>query len=236
MATLCIPEGTEQQGFLLPDRISKSALAMSASIPHYQPYAITSLSDSNEIVVLLFSHKITIEWSEFKSNVAYHFRASDEDIEDLKSLLGGEGGYVSASHFTKVLKWFSPLVPEANLRSSGGTTSAFVWRISSIAALTRKEWFHGFAQDAHKRLRNSPAGTFLIRFGCQAPHFILSMKDGNNDSVVEWRVLCMSGGVRLVEEERFMTLQCLVDNYTVYVPPGISSPLVVACDRSNVYR
>jgi len=234
MATLCVQE---QPGFLLPDRNpNKSSLTLSGGIPHYQPYAITSLSDSNEIVVLLFSHKTSIEWSEFKSSVEYHLRAKDEDIEDLKGLLGGEGGSVSAAHFTKVLKWFSPLVPEVGLRASGGTTSAFVWRISSIAALTRKEWFHGFAPDVNKRLRHSPAGTFLIRFGCQAPHFILSMKDGNIDTVVEWRVLCMSGCVRLVEEERFMSLQCLVDNYSAQVPSGASSPLVDPCDRTNVYR
>jgi len=232
-ATLCIPA----EGGLLPDHNSKLSLTMSGGIPHYQPYAITALSDSNDIVLLLFSHlKVSLEWSQFKSSVAYHLRARDDDIEDLKGLLGGEGGLVSAIHFAKILKWFSPLVPEADLRSSGGTSSAFVWRISSIAALIRKEWFHGFAPDVNKRLRNSNPGTFLIRFGCQAPHFILSMKDGNIDTVVEWRVLCMSGCVRLVEEERFMSLQSLVDNYSDKVPSGASCPLVEACDRANVYR
>lgn len=234
--TLCAPaEG--DQGFHLPDRnIGKSSLTMSGGIPFYQPYTITSLSDSNDILVLLFAHKASIEWSQFKSSVAYHLRAKDDDIEDLKGILGGEGGMVNASQFAKVLKWFSPLVPEVDLRSSGSSTSSFVWRISSIAALTRKEWFHGFAPDVNKRLKNSPAGTFLIRFGCQAPHFILSMKDGNIDSVVEWRVLCMSGCVRLVEEERFMSLQLLVESYADKIPSGASSPLVVACDRTNVYR
>lgn len=63
--TLCVPvEGgipTKAKGFLLPDRNpSKVALNMSGGIPHYQPYAITSLSDSNEIVALLFSNKVSI--------------------------------------------------------------------------------------------------------------------------------------------------------------------------------
>lgn len=224
--TLCIPaEGSD-----------RNPLSLSGGYPQYQPYAITSLSDSNEIIVLLFSRKASIDWGQFKSSVAYHLRAKDGDIEDLKGLLGGEDGMVSASHFTKVLKWFSPLVPEVDLRSSAGSTSSFVWRISSIAALTRNEWFHGFAPDVNKRLKNSPAGTFLVRFGCQAPHFILSMKDGNFDTVVEWRVLYMSGCVRLVESERFSSLQLLIDNYSDNVPSGASSTLVLACDRHNVFR
>jgi len=225
--TLCIPVSE------VPER---SPLSMSGGYPQYQPYAITSLSDVNEVVVLLFSHKASVEWEQFKSSVAYNFRAQDGDIEDLKGLLGGEAGTVSASHFSKLLKWFSPLVPEVDLRSSAGSISSFVWRISSIAALVRKEWFHGFAPDVNKRLKNSPAGTFLIRFGCQAPHFILSMKDGNIDTVVEWRVLCMSGCVRLGESERFPSLQLLIDNYTDKVPSGASSTLALACDRQNVFR
>jgi len=234
MATLCIPslEARNDSGL-----ISKSSLTASADIPqYYEPYVITSLSDSKEVILLLFSKKYSLEWGQFRSSVAYHLRATEEDIDALKGILGGEKGVVMASDFTKVLKWFSPLVPEADLRSSGGMTSSFVWRISSIAALVRQPWFHGFAPDVHKRLKFSSAGTFLIRFGCQAPHFILSLKDASIDSVVEWRVLCMSGSVRLVETERFMNLQQLVENYTDKVLSGASCSLAVPCDRTNTFR
>jgi len=214
--------------------VDKFSLASSVGLPQYQPYTITSLSDNNEVVVVLFSHKPSLDWELFKSSVGYHLRAKEEDVDDLKGVLGGEKGSVSASDFAKLLKWFSPLVPEVDLRSSGG--SSFAWRISSIAALVRQPWFHGFAPDAHKRLRESPSGTFLIRFGTQAPHFILSMKDASVDSVVEWRVVCMSGIVRLVESERFMNLQQLVEAYREKVPTGVSCALETACDRANVYR
>jgi len=223
-------EGTESP--LLVDNFS---LATSAGVPQYLPYTITSLSDNNEVVVVLFSHKPSLDWAQFKSSVGYHLRAKEEDIEDLKGILGGEKGLVAACDFAKLLKWFSPLVPEADLRSSGGFSS-FAWRISSIAALVRQPWFHGFAPDVHKRLKSSVSGTFLIRFGSQAPHFILSMKDASVDSVVEWRVVCMSGIVRLVESERFMNLQQLVETYRERVPAGASCVLETACDRTNVYR
>jgi len=218
-----------------PLMVEKFSLAVSVGAPQYQPYTITSLSDNNEVVVVLFSHKTSLEWEQFKSSVGYHLRANGEDVEDLKGLLGGDKGSVTACDFAKLLKWFSPLVPEADLRSSGGFSS-FAWRISSIAALVRQPWFHGFAPDAHNRLRASPSGTFLIRFGTQAPHFILSMKDASVDSVVEWRVVCMSGIVRLVESERFMNLQQLVDTYREKVPAGASCVLETACDRTNVFR
>jgi len=231
MATVCIPEGNESS----PLMAEKFSLAASVGVPQYQPYTITSLSDNNEVVVVLFSHKPSLEWAQFKSSVGYHLRAREEDIEDLKGMLGGEKGFVNASDFAKVLKWFSPLVPEADLRSSGGFSS-FAWRISGIAALARQLWFHGFAPDVNKRLRNSPSGTFLLRFGTQAPHFILSMKEASVDSVVEWRVVCMSGVVRLVETERFMNLQQLVDTYRDKVLPGAGCTLETACDRTNVYR
>jgi len=228
--TVCNPvEGNE------PLMVEKISLAASVGSPQYQPYTITSLSDNNEVVVILFSHKPSLEWAQFKSSVGYHLRAREEDIEDLKGMLGGEKGYVNASDFAKVLKWFFPLVPEADLRSSGGFSS-FAWRISGIAALARQPWFHGFAPDVNKRLRNCPSGSFLIRFGSQAPHFILSMKDSSLDSVMEWRVVCMSGVVRLIETERFMNLQQLVDAYKDKVPAGAGCTLDTACDRANVYR
>jgi len=237
MATLCLSSEVGNESGLITDTNTKCSLTSSACIvQQYQPYVITSLSDSSEVVGLIFSKKSSLEWEQFKSSVAYHLRARDEDSEELKGILGGEKGMVTASEFTKVLKWFSPLVPEADLRSSGGVSSSFVWRISSIAALVRNPWFHGFAPDVHKRLRSSPAGTFLIRFGCQAPHFILSMKDASVDSVVEWRVLCMSGSVRLVETERFMNLQQLVENYTDKVPAGAGCSLEVPCHCTNTYR
>jgi len=235
MATLCIPPEAANESGLITD--NKYSLTSSAGIPqYYQPYVITSLSDSSEVVALLFSNKTSLDWEHFKSSVGYHLRARDEDTDQLKNILGGEKGHVTASDFAKVLRWFSPLVPEADLRSSGGISSSFVWRISSIAELCRKPWFHGFAPDVHKRLRLSSAGTFLIRFGCQAPHFILSMKDGSIDSVVEWRVLCMSGSVRLVDSERFMNLQQLVESYKDHVPAGAGCTLEEPCDRANIYR
>lgn len=224
--TLCIPnEGNESM-------LAHEKFALSASVGVPQ-YTITSLSDNNEVVVVLFSHKSSLEWAQFKSSIAYHLRAREEDIEDLKGLLGGDTGFVNACDFAKLLKWFSPLVPEVDLRSSGG--NSFAWRISSMAALVRQSWFHGFAPDVNKRLRCAPSGTFLIRFGTQAPHFILSMKDESVDSVVEWRVICMSGIVRLVESERFMTLQQLVETYKERVPVGASCILGTACDRTNVF-
>lgn len=221
----------------MPEKINQdyrqASLASSAYMLNYnyQPYEITPLSDSNEVAKLLFSDKTSLEWSQFKSSVAFHLRAKEEDIEELRSILveGEDQNVVSEPQFKKVLKWFFPLVPEANLRSSG-TNSSFVWRVSSIADLLRQQWFHGFAPDVQKRLRSAPAGTFLVRFGCQAPHFILALKD-NSGSIVEWRVLSMSGNVRLVDAERFMNLQQLVENYSHEVPAGASCVIEFPCSR-----
>jgi len=228
MATLVITEGGTSQH--AGDKcINKNN--------YFKPSFITSLSSVGEIVELLFSNKTVLEWDEFKNAVAYHLRSVDEDLEIIKSLLGAENGTVYATHFAKLLKWFSPLVPEAALKSSSGTGSgSFVWRISSIAALVRQPWFHGFAPDVNKRLRAATAGTYLIRFGCQAPHFILSMKDKNVETVVEWRVVYRSGSFMLVDDERFSNLQTLVENYSTKVPLGAGCYLEVPCDRSNVYR
>jgi len=242
MATLCISEGGADAVLSDGDGLStynttqqQYSLAASAVVTRcYQPsYVITPLSDSNAVVALIFSQKSSLEWAQLKSSIAYHLNALEDDIDELKVTLGGDKGAVSAAHFAKVLKWFSPLVPEAELRSSGGFSSAFVWRISSIADLLRQQWFHGFAPDVNNRLRNSPTGTFLLRFGCQAPHFILSLKDQANDSVVEWRVLSMSGSVRLVDSERFMNLHQLVENYSHTVPAGASCVLDFPCNRAN---
>jgi len=242
MATLCISEGgadavlSDSEGLstfnLKP--IQQYSLAASAVITRCcQPYVITPLSDSNAVVALIFSQKSSLDWAQLKSSIAYHLNAVEDDIEELKVILGGDKGVVSSAHFAKVLKWFSPLVPEADLRSSGGINSSFVWRISSIATLLRQQWFHGFAPDVNNRLRNCPTGTFLLRFGCQAPHFILSLKDQANDAIIEWRVLSMSGSVRIVDSERFMTLHQLVDNYSKNVPSGASCVLDFPCNRAN---
>lgn len=187
--------------------------------------AITALSDNNVVMMLLFSHKPTLEWEQFKSAAAYHLRAQEDDLEVLKPILGANEGSVNAIHFSKFLRWFTPLVPEIE----NGTKA---WRISSIAKLIRQPWFHGFALDSNHRLKPCPAGTFLIRFSSQAPHFVLALKDQSTAQVVEWRVVSMSGTVRLVESERFTDLQQLVDNYGKVVPTGASCPLQTPCPRS----
>jgi hypothetical protein len=233
MATLCYSDLDESK--LMNDAKRNQLSASLSVLPQFQSYSITSLSDVNEVVMTLFSQMPSLEWAEFKNQLAYHLRARDEDIEAVKGIIGGEKGSVTAYEFGKLLKWFFPLVPEVDLRSSGGS-SAFAWRISSMASLARQPWFHGFAPDAHKRLKNSPSGTFLVRFGSQAPHFILSMKDESVDSVVEWRLISTCGSVRIVESERFMNLQQLVDAYHTQVPTGASCTLDVPCDRNNVFR
>jgi len=182
---------------------------------------LTSLTDSSDIMVLLFAQKLSIEWEQFKSTVAYHLRAKEDDVEMLSALLGSEKGYVNACDFGKLLRWFSPLVPEVDNNSPKLASSGW-WRISSIAKLVCQPWFHGFALYSNQKLRCCPSGTFLIRFGSQAPHFILALKDKSTESVVEWRVLSMGGQVRLMEGERFYDLHQLVQNYSVTVPVGAS--------------
>jgi len=181
---------------------------------------LTPLSDANDVLLLLFSQKHVMEWEQFKSTVAYHLRAKEDDIESLRSILGSEKGIVNSCDFAKLLRWFSPLVPEVDNGTSNSSSSG--WRISSIAKLASQPWFHGFALDSNQKLRCCPAGTFLIRFCCQAPHFILALKDRTTGSVVEWRVLSMGGQVRLAEGERFRDLHQLVENYTITVPMGAS--------------
>jgi len=229
MATLIISEGGATQHGGRDTCINNNN--------YFTPSFITSLSSACEIVELLFSNKTVLDWDQFKSAVAYHLRSADADVEVMRYLLGAENGTVRATDFAKLLKWFSPLVPEASLKSNSGSGSgSSVWRISSIAALVRQPWFHGFAPDVNKRLRFSAAGTFLVRFGCQAPHFILSMKDKNIESVMEWRVVYRSGSFMLADDERFNNLQSLVENYSSKMPTGASCFLEVPCDRSNVYR
>lgn len=189
---------------------------------------ITTLSDNNVILMLLFSQKQAVEWDQFKAAAGYHLRAKDDDLEALKSILDAESGIVNSNHFAKFLKWFTPLVPEAdtNIRRQSSA-----WKISNIASLIRQPWFHGFAADAYQRLNPCVPGTFLVRFSSQAPHFILALKEQYCGQVVELRVLSMSGTVRLNDSERFADLQQLVDNYSKEVPVGASCILQSPCSR-----
>lgn len=231
MATVCAAEGCDNAHI---EKMNQDyRLASSAYV--YQPYEITALSDNNEVAKLLFLNEPSLEWSQFKSSIAFHLRAKEDDIEELRSIVqeGEDHDNVSLCQFKKILKWFSPLVPEVDLRSSYGSGSSSVWRISSIADLLRQQWFHGFAPDVNNRLRFSPGGTFLVRFGCQAPHFLLALKDKSTGSVVEYRVLCMSGSMRLADSERFMNLQQLVENYSHVVPAGASCPIEFPCKRNT---
>jgi len=235
MATVCAVEGRESA----MDKISRDYRLASSSYV-YQPYEITALTDSNEVSNLLFLHKPSLEWSQFKSSVAFHLRAKEDDIDELKPIMmeGEDQGsidqdIVSVCQFKKILKWFSPLVPEVDGRATGSISSSSVWRISSIADILRQPWFHGFAPDVNNRLRYSPGGTFLLRFGTQAPHFLLALKDKSTGSIVEYRVLCMSGSVRLVDSERFVNLQQLVENYSHAVPAGASCPIEFPCRRNS---
>lgn len=191
----------------------------------YSP-VITALTDNNAIISLLFGQKQSIEWDQFKLVASYHLKAKDEDVDHLKSVLAVELGMLDKSQFSKFLRWFSPLVPESDNLASRSPTS--VWKISTIANLVRQPWFHGF-DCTSRRLKNCNEGTFLVRFGCQAPHFVLALKDKSTESVMEWRVLATSGSVRLQDGERFQDLHKLVDNYSATVPCGASCPLAHAC-------
>jgi hypothetical protein len=192
---------------------------------------ITSLSDNSVIIGLLFSQKQSIEWEEFKTAAIYHFRARDEDLDQLKNVLGAQHGNVTADQFAKLLRWFTPLVPEQENNNTMAVRSSFVWRISSVARLISQPWFHGFAVNTPQRLKPCEHGTFLVRFGTQAPHFSLALKDRSTDTVVEWRVLASSGTVRLIENERFTDLFYLVDNYSRVVPLGASCLLHQPCPK-----
>jgi len=217
MATVCIGNSNDNTG---------SVVYVPKNYTHNLEYlpTITSLTDNGSLISLLFGQKQTIEWEQFKSGTSFHLKAKDDDVENLKSVLAAEHGYLEKSHFSKFLRWFSPLVPESD---SGNSKS--VWRISNVAKLIQQPWFHGFTLDTSKRLKHSSEGTFLVRFGCQAPHFVLALKDKSTESVMEWRVLSTSGCVGLQNGERFHDLQTLVDNYTATVPCGASCPLVHAC-------
>jgi len=197
---------------------------------------ITPLSDNNMILALLFSQQQSLEWDDFKGAAALHFRARDDDLEKLKHVLAGSKTMVTSSLFAKLLRWFTPLVPEVD---SGNATiphsPSFVWRISYIARLASQLWFHGFALDSHHTLSQCAPGTFLIRFGSQAPHFALALKDQSTNTVVEWRVLSTRAGVRL-DNEGFRDLFHLVESYTNQIPPGASCTLTKACPRSSMSR
>jgi len=188
---------------------------------------ITSLTDNSAVISLLFGQKQSIEWDQFKLVAAFHLHAKDEDLESLKSVLAVELGALEKAHFSKFLRWFSPLVPESDSVNTRSPTS--VWKISTVAQLIRQPWFHGFTLNTSRQLKSSAEGTFLVRFGCQAPHFVLALKDKSTESVMEWRVLSTSGSVRLQDGENFQNLHKLVDKYTATVPCGASCPLAHAC-------
>jgi len=191
----------------------------------YSP-VITSLTDNSSIISLLFGQKQSIEWDQFKLVASFHLKANDEDVENLKSVLAVELGMLEKAQFSKFLRWFSPLVPESDSVTSRSPTA--VWKISTVAKLVRQPWFHGF-ECTSRRLKGCTEGTFLVRFGCQAPHFVLALKDKSTESVMEWRVLATSGSVRLQDGERFQDLHKLVDTYTSTVPCGASCLLAHAC-------
>eukprot|EP00026_Physarum_polycephalum_P014429 Phypoly_transcript_14943.p1 GENE.Phypoly_transcript_14943~~Phypoly_transcript_14943.p1 ORF type:complete len:250 (+),score=10.78 Phypoly_transcript_14943:108-752(+) len=213
MATACI--GTTNSPSSFPRKNS------------YEGQLITALTDNSAIIALLFGNQPSIEWEQFKADAVYHLRAKESDLDNLQGVLGCELGVLDKAHFSKFLRWFSPLVPESDSVSSRAPSS--VWKISAIATLVRQPWFHGFSLDTSRRLKKSTEGTFLVRFGCQAPHFVLALKDKSTESVMEWRVLATSGSVRLQDGERFQDLHKLVHNYTTAVPYGASCPLVHSC-------
>jgi len=193
----------------------------------YLPIMITELTDNGALVSLLFGQKQSIEWKQFKQVASFHLKAKDMDLENLKPVLGAELGALDRTHFSKFLRWFSPLMPEAE--SGNARSPSSVWTISTVAKLISQPWFHGFTLDTSRRLKNSSEGTFLIRFGCQAPHFVLALKDKATGSVMEWRVLATNGSVRLQDGERFEDLHSFVNNYAATVPSGASCPLAYAC-------
>jgi hypothetical protein len=215
MATVCIGNSNDNTGSVV--YVPKNATQ------HVYLPLITALTDSNSIISLLFGQKQSVEWDQFKSGIVFHLRAKDEDVENLRAILSAELGCLEKAHFAKFLRWFSPLVPETD------SMNKTVWKISSVAKLIRQPWFHGFTLDTSKRLKTSSEGTFLVRFGCQAPHFVLALKDKSTETVMEWRVLATSGSVRLNDTEKFQDLEKLVENYTTSVPCGASCALVRAC-------
>jgi len=215
MATICIGNSKDNNGSIV--------YVPPMNYTRWDYSSITSLTDNGSIISLLFGPKQTIEWEQFKSGACLHLKAKDEDLEVLKFVLSADSGYLDNCNFSKFLRWFSPLVPDDNANSK------FAWKISTIAKLIRQPWFHGFTMDTSKRLKHSSEGTFLVRFGCQAPHFVLALKDGSTESVMEWRVLSTSGCVGLQNGERFQDLQTLVDNYTSAIPCGASCTLARAC-------
>jgi len=211
MATVCI--GTTNSPSTFPRKNSYEGTQL-----------ITALTDNSAIIALLFGTKPSIEWEQFKADAVIHLLAKDEDVDTLQGVLGCDNGQLDKAHFSKFLRWFTPLVPETDAVKTRAPSS--VWKISTIATLVRQPWFHGFSMDTSRRLKKSSEGTFIVRFGCQAPHFVLALKDKCTESVMEWRVLSTSGGVRLQDGERFADLQQLVHNYTLSVPAGASCPLV----------
>jgi len=202
--------------------------------------AITPLSQEKDIMALLFSQKQSLHWDEFRTASAKLFRARDEDLEKIRPILASENLQVSACQFAKLLRWFTPLVPETspeqfilNGKLSSPSSPAFMWRISDIAKLMSQPWFHGFELDSHHVLQQCAPGTFLIRFGSQPPHFALALKDQSINTVVEWRVLAQRGRVRLADTDAFSDLYHLVDAYSMNTPQGASCSLQVPCPRSQ---
>jgi len=185
---------------------------------------IMEITDNNLIVALLFGQQQSIGWEEFKSLTTFHLKAKEEDVENLKSILVSQLGSLERAHFAKFLRWFTPLVPESDNTYSRSP----VWKISSIAKLIQQPWFHGFTLNS-KKLKQSAEGTFCIRFSCQAPHFILALKEKSTDTVMEWRVLASCSGVHLQDGDRFADLHQLIDNYMVHAPCGASCALAHAC-------
>lgn len=93
----------------------------------------------------------SIEWEQFKAEATYHLRANEADLDNLQGVLGnntyfyitnnqltllfcvlsgGELGVLDKGHFTKFLRWFSPLVPESDTISTRAPSS--VWKISTV--------------------------------------------------------------------------------------------------------
>jgi len=128
------------------------------------------------------------------------FSIASEDAA--KKKISPKDRKVTILHFGRMLRWFGPLEP--NPKSS---RHDIIHRMRSTLEL---KYFHGdiSSDEAKRRLRGLPNGTFLIRFSGEAGYFVLSRMVGGQFK--EGRVEFNTKGFTIDKKNYFPTLSKFV--------------------------
>jgi len=152
----------------------------------------TSLNSVERQVSSLFFAKPEVSWDVFAAKFSVAMSSDMETVNSLRFVFETQG-VVSLATWNSFLSWFSPLTLPSDLyeTTDESNDTANGYDIKMIREICSPLWFHGFlgSQDAHRMLKGTQSGTFLMRFSTTNPgSYALSASYSNN--VGHWRIIC----------------------------------------------